>query len=319
MEYIKPSFEVLAMTGHPELPFQYSPDPNILMEVGGRTCYKSGKAITKESASHFVGLREKEKHMTILEHSCEGRLYDRRYIDVIQELLKEKGKYLEVSKYSRKKYLKGKTGISLTTITGSVRAWKEFELWIDEPKNYIPLTEDEIRQWAVVHNEPNLMRATVRIICDRGVTHEWVRHRPPGSSQESTRWINYLKKLIQFIIPPWVNPKNFSVWAIFNKKALADLLWLIACFGSEWIYCALIKLGWTPQQARSVLINSLKTEIVTTADLREFQHIFAQRAIGLTGKPHPQMKEIAYPMMEAFYALEPLFFNEKEISKEYVY
>jgi len=313
MEYIQPSFEILAMTGHSELPYQYSPNPNILMEVAGRTCYKTEKPLTVESSNKFVDKINKDNHLTVLEHSCEGRAYDE---ELAGRIFSWKNKYLEHSKHWTR--IPGNHR-NLEIISGNSRSWMEFDNQMSPEfrYDYIVVEQSFLREWAVAYNEPQLMRATVRIICDRGVTHEWVRHRPPAQSQESTRFVNYLKRLIQFIIPPWVNPKNFSVWSIFNKKALADLLWLIACFGSEWIYCALIKLGWSPQQARSVLINSLKTEIVTTTDLREFQHIFAQRALGLTGKPHPQMKEVALPMMEAFEKLEPSFFNEKEISREY--
>lgn len=300
MEIIEPRTEVMAMTGHEELPFHYQPDPKILMEVAGRNCYKSETAVTKHSSQVFVERREREGHLTILEHSWESRLFFNIPECKLKFIAGNWSKYFYFSQYN-------------PIVAGNFRAWKEAEDKITFPSEYSILPEDEIRKLAKQNNEPFLMRATVRIICDRGVSHEVVRARTPVYSQESTRWVNYLKKKIQFLVPPWVNKNNFNIFSIFSKRSRADLLWFIACWGSEHIYNALIELGWNPQQARSVLINSLKTEIVMSDTLEGFQHFFGQRILGLTGKPHPQMKEAIWPLYLKFIKLEPDFFTVNQI------
>lgn len=302
MEIRKPSFQIMAITGHPELPYQYDFRPEILIETAGRNCYKSEKTITGDSAKFFVATIQKNRHLTVLEHSWEGRLYS----DLGRSTIRAGNwsKYLYFSDYN-------------PIVTGNARAWMEIEGGNCLPSNYTVLPGEELRRFALQNNEPFLMRATIRLINDRGVSHELVRHRPPVFSQESTRYVNYLKRQIQFLLPPWVDPENFNLFSWFSKKKRADLIWLIACKGSELLYGALIKLGWTAQQARSVLINSLKTELVMSATIQEFQHFFRQRALSLTGTPHPQMLEIAKPLLEEFRKHEPFFFSEKELRKPY--
>lgn len=137
---------------------------------------------------------------------------------------------------------------------------------------------------------------TVKLVVDRGVTHELVRHRLCAFSQESTRYCNY-KGGVTFVIPPWVYipegehriDETLEIW-----KVSAETLWLLQMGQAENAYIALLNSGWTPQQARSVLPNSLKTEIVVTANFREWRHIFALRTAGAA---HPQMREIMIPLL----------------------
>src|ERR1035437_4003441 len=108
---------------------------------------------------------------------------------------------------------------------------------------------------------------SVRFIIDRGVSHELVRHRLCAFSQESTRYVNYSKKGIEFIIPPWVTsfePGEYINSTCFEFVNNNDMVWLKALVAAEIYYNELITNGWQPQQARSVLPNSLKTEIVVT-------------------------------------------------------
>lgn len=138
-----------------------------------------------------------------------------------------------------------------------------------------------------------LLPHTVLFICDRGVSHEFVRHRPASFGQESTRYCNYTKG--QFggditVIRPMFYKEDSQEYA----------LWRESCAFCESAYNTLIDLGSTPQEARSVLPNSLKTEIFITATEREWQHIVNLRYHGVTGAPHPQMVEvmsIAYPQL----------------------
>jgi thymidylate synthase (FAD) len=141
---------------------------------------------------------------------------------------------------------------------------------------------------------------SVRFIVDRGVSHELVRHRLAAYSQESTRYCNYSGG-VSFVIPPWVKgvpdgERNgmeiLTRWKKYVHGATYQQ-WLLAMARAESSYLRLLEEGWTPQQARSVLPNSLKTEIVMTANLREWRHVFALRCAEAA---HPQMREIMLPL-----------------------
>ena len=144
---------------------------------------------------------------------------------------------------------------------------------------------------------------TVRIVCDRGVSHELVRHRLASFSQESTRYCNYsddrLGRELKFIRPEWANADP-------KYKDKYDT-WLNAMHSAEAAYFDMIDCGASAQEARSVLPNSLKTEIVTTANIREWRHIFKLRC---DKAAHPQMRQIMLPMLAAFAERIPLLFDD---------
>ena len=149
-------------------------------------------------------------------------------------------------------------------------------------------------------------KITVRIICDRGITHEIVRHRLASYSQESTRYCNY-KGGVTFIIPSGMNVSPGEVSnRVFCNGTDATMVWRHVMSDAEVHYQQLINLGWTPQQARSVLPNSVKTEIVMTANLREWRWFFKKRA---DAAAHPDMQAIAYPMLEEFRKRVPVIFD----------
>lgn len=152
---------------------------------------------------------------------------------------------------------------------------------------------------------------TVHFIVDRGVSHELVRHRLCSFSQESTRYCNYGGG-VTFILPPWVDiePGDYPVNAEMPRCDSLSLQWYASMYSAETVYLHLLAGGWTPQQARSVLPNSLKTEIVVTANLREWRHIFELRAAKAA---HPQMREVMMPLLKDFQEVLPeafLFENE---------
>lgn len=164
---------------------------------------------------------------------------------------------------------------------------------------------------------------TVKIICDRGVSHELVRHRLASYSQESTRYVNYKKKGMTLIHPCWFTHdlcgeyepvcNSFGDPYIYELPTVAsdnELRWFNVMTEAETAYLNLIKMGWTPQEARSVLPNSLKTEVVMTANLREWRHFFKLRALGTTGKPHPQMKEVATMILDEAMTKVPVVFDD---------
>jgi len=141
---------------------------------------------------------------------------------------------------------------------------------------------------------------TVRIICDRGVSHEIVRHRIGASfSQESTRYVNYGKKKhgcgIGVISPmDHMTDEQFDTW--YEAMVVANKL-----------YLTLLEQGASPEIARSVLPTSTKTEIVMTMNLRAWRHFFQLRT---SPKAHPQMRELAIPMLEAFQQRIPVIFDD---------
>lgn len=154
---------------------------------------------------------------------------------------------------------------------------------------------------------------SVRIICDRGVTHEIVRHRLASYSQESTRYCNYSKdkhdNQLTFIIPKWLDVEEGIYTYQHNiGRGKAKEFWLDTMIDIETAYIKLLEIGgWKPQQARSVLPNSLKTEIVMTCNVREWRHFFKLRTAGAA---HPQMREIACPMLDEFKQLIPVLFDD---------
>ncbi len=139
-------------------------------------------------------------------------------------------------------------------------------------------------------------KVTVRVICDRGVTHEIVRHRIASYSQESTRYCNYKSRGIQVIEP-----------FFFVGDDPKYQIWLKAMHACEEAYNALIEAGATPQEARSVLPNSLKTEIVITYNLREWRLFFKQRC---SKRAHPQMREVTIPLLREFQLRIPVIFDD---------
>jgi len=154
---------------------------------------------------------------------------------------------------------------------------------------------------------------TVIFVTDRGVSHEIVRHRLASYTQESTRFCNYAKDKfngsVTYIRPVWIDKdwvENHGPEPVFGGNSAEDHWWQV-CNLAEDYYLRLLKLGWTPQQARSVLPNSLKTKIAVTTNFREWQHIFRLRAISKAA--HPQMRDLMIPLYEDCRTLCPEVFE----------
>ncbi len=147
---------------------------------------------------------------------------------------------------------------------------------------------------------------SVRFVVDRGVTHELVRHRLAAYSQESTRYCDYGKKGMVFVIPPWVKIEPGEYEQSSTAWEDQDRAWYLQMAGSAFVYHALLMMGWTPQQARSVLPNSLKTEIVATMNLRQWRHVLGLRT---SKAAHPQMREVMIPLLVELKGLYPTLFE----------
>lgn len=145
----------------------------------------------------------------------------------------------------------------------------------------------------------------VRFVVDRGVTHEMVRHRICSFSQESTRYCNYGGG-VEFIIPCWMDIKP-GEYKTHTTLEPAESIWFTCCLNLESSYQELLRIGWTPQQARSVLPNSLKTEIVVTANLREWRKIFQLRT---SKRAHPQIREVMVPLLKELQEKIPVIFED---------
>ena len=150
---------------------------------------------------------------------------------------------------------------------------------------------------------------TVRIICDRGVSHEIVRHRIASYSQESTRYCNYTKDKFsnqityidlasgfRYNLDDEIDSKKYEIWKEAIEKA-------------EEYYFKMIEAGAKPQEARSVLPNSVKTELVMTMNIRSWRNFFSLRS---SNRAHPQMREISNMILRQFIDQFPIFFEDLE-------
>lgn len=176
----------------------------------------------------------------------------------------------------------------------------------------------------------------VRFTVDRGVSHEFVRHRMASFAQESTRYCNYSGDKFGneiTVIDPWfyrdipeeakAEVRKFlsggmegvaSLAGGKTKDQLNELFryaeWYVMCIHAERSYLKMLEYGATPEEARMVLPTDLKTEIVVTANMREWRHMFKLRALGTTGKPHPQMAEVMVPLMNECILKMPALFGD---------
>lgn len=280
MKLIKPSFEILEQGSSLNDIYKH-------IELCGRTCYKSTDKITKDSAKPFVDRMINSKHYAMLEH---GTVYLTMPMDSIIPIeVNRWGKYIK-NPYSK--------GFKLCTINGQrkVAITTNFRVlvengWLDDLKYLCEPTEYHIK------------RITVRFICNRQVSHEFVRHRVFSFAQESTRYCNYTKDKfdgeLTFIQPCWIDEEY--VHGDYNRSEqfvmLTEMLENV-----ESTYNFMINNGWKPQQAATILPNALKTELIMTGfvDDASWKHFFDLRAKGTTGTPHPQAKELAESLMKEF-------------------
>lgn len=288
MRLIKPSFDILDQQCGLEGIYRQ-------IEIAGRTCYKSEDKITEDSAKGFVDRMIKSGHGAMLEH---GTVYLAMPMETIIPI--EANRW---GKYTKNPYSKGfkiceVNGQKRVAVTTNLRVLVEND-WLDDLQYICEPTE---------HHEK---RVTVRFICDRGVSHEFVRHRVFSFAQESTRYCNYSKDKfgneLTFIEPCWLEDYNYD-GNTYNQLFRDSLRWAEAHYLDllrKWedkIPDKRYKTGlrnnpWTPQQARAILPNSLKTELVMTGFISDWKHFFELRD---AASAHPQAQELAHPLHEAF-------------------
>lgn len=283
------------------------------IERAARVCYASEP---KGELGELLGKLIKAKHYAMLEHGT-VYLYDQVPFTIGGYEGSPLMKYAH-NKYSKywESYLDETEDHYKFYVTTNYRVLVENN-WLDDLKYLCEPTE--------YHEK----RVTVKFTCDRGVSHEFVRHRVFSFAQQSTRYCNYSKDKfdneITFIIPSWVDTSKFYKHSIIIKDSEGELIseyyyhltrkeephfkpWEITPESnfkaslevSEQLYLALINQGWKPQQARQVLPNALKTELVMTGFVSDWKHFFDLRATGTTGKPHPDAEALAKPLMNEF-------------------
>lgn len=171
----------------------------------------------------------------------------------------------------------------------------EHKITPNSAKKFVKMILDLGHESVIEHE-----KVTVRVICDRGISHEIVRHRIASYTQESTRFCNYSKGRFGSEITV-IKP------CFWDEGSKEYKIWRDAMENAERAYMELIKLGAKPEEARSVLPNSLKTEIVITMNLREWRHFFKLRT---SKRAHPQMREVATSLLQAFKERIPVIFDD---------
>lgn len=303
MKLVKPSFEILEQKPREIIiPADMEIGPRMAreelinsvyrqIETAGRTCYKSEDKITPDSAKKFVERMVKSGHGAMLEHGTV---------------------YLFLTMSSRQQYFKYCSNpYSVANSTGEAEkgTWNGFVT-----TNYRVLVENgwlEDLEYICNPGKEHEKRITVRFVCDRGVSHEFVRHRVFSFAQESTRYCNYAKDKfgneLTFIIPRWLSLSNGSYTYDYPNGFTKDgskwdsklelNTFLLSLVRSEAAYLELISQGWVAQQARAVLPNSLKTELIMTGTLTQWEGFFKLRD---AESAHPQARELAEPLHAEF-------------------
>ena len=277
-------------------------NPYKLVELVGRTCYKSEDKITDDSYIKFVQSLIARKHYAMLEH---GRLTFR--VEHLRPYLLVGIPGIHFARDShymdRKVYV---VSVSLSHLYNEKWTW--LRPWFDVMRKIaedvylygnsssysfgnvalIPCNDSESYVDEGVLSAPYEFKyRTIKFICDRGVSHELVRHRC-AAAQSSTRYCNYSKDKFGSEIT-FVEPSDYEFWSYEDKQHFEKFL-----KGCEDEYMYMVKEGaFTPQQARAVLPNALQTEVILTMDLDQWEHFFNLRLFGETGAPHPDMKRVA--------------------------
>ena len=278
------------------------------IEIAGRTCYKSDSEFTDESAKKFVDTMIKRKHYAMLEHGQftfvisgmkEGQI-DPQFLSIpyIRHSYRN-GTYIitvsmshlckwplvpntdDISEFTWQIYYRMQKIVNDIYFNDLDQQFAIFDGIV------VRLIEDiEDLEYATYEDVMLHKSMTLRFTCDRGVSHELVRHRY-SPAQESQRYCNYGKDKFGNEIT-FIAPCDFDSWEDADKE-----LFITALKNSETIYLKLLELGKTPQQARAVLPNATKTEVVFTMPLFAWEHFLDLRSRGTTGAPHPDMKVVA--------------------------
>lgn len=311
MKIVKPEAHIIQKKGL--TPYQF-------IEKVGRTCYKSEDKITEDSAVKFVKGLCNRKHFAMLEHfwvhvivntditlpyffdemglsNYRRYMYftvvgDDTYVSMPIRVILETKDIMDAQDNPYHTPIKDMYQSVFNEFPDLFNSSKDSSgcaTYLEEDQfcdTLVKVLQQEEASVEAINRE--LMKHkthTVHFVCDRGVSHELVRHRPCSFAQESTRYCNYSHDKFDDEITV-IEP------CFFSDRKERYTVWKNICEDCEKVYMNLLNNGATPQEARSVLPNSLKTEIIVTANETEWQHIINLRYLGTTGAPHPQMKEV---------------------------
>lgn len=317
MEFIAAGYEIIEQK--PGLKGVYE-----ACELPGRICYGSQDKITEDSAKPFIERLMKSNHGAPLEHGTVYLKCPHKY-DIYSNIdIEDCGS--ELDKYRHNPYSKYTDTGEYVYVTTNLRVLFENN-WLDDIEKY----------WCEP-TEYHEKRVMVKFTIDRFTGEEFLRHRKASFNRESTRYITFTKEKfgggsIKFILPPWLKESNNGelisdeqeekIWnmnnnfeemcgQIFNLYSNGELedtfkaldYWIFALKATEWSYNNLVnKCNWQAQQARTVLPCAINSPLIMTAFISDWVHFFKLRALGTTGVPHPQAKELAEPLMNEFIQL----------------
>lgn len=266
MKIINPSYKIINQGNTLEDIYRH-------IEFCGRICYKSEDRITEDSYKRFLSIIKNNKHNSVLEH---GTVYLDFTGDSIISAL-ERYKWNAYSKMYR------------NTLEDN---WKEPHLYVTT--NYRVIIEndwEEDLKYLCVPTKFHEKRVSVHFICDRAIANEFTRHRRFSFSQESTRYCNYDKnkfgRELTFIKPLWLQ---------INEEGNVDLAAQVFIEGLRYLesdYFRLLYHGWKPEQARNILPLTLKTELIMTGFISDWEHFFELRC---AKDAHPQARELSVPL-----------------------
>ena len=303
MKIIQPSFSIIDQDFGIDGIFRQ-------IELAGRTCYRSEDRITETSAKVFVERMIASGHTAMLEH---GTLYLSMPMETILPIEANGwGKYVK-NPYSKGYKVCEVDGERRVAVTTNYRVLVE-NGWLDDLRYICNPTIYHAR------------RITVLFHTQVAISREFNRHRVNSIAESSTRYCNYSKdkfgneitlSLLSWIEPAAITPDAMdkavmqnkllelaNTWGNaevkFPKEFTALDYWLLANTMAEYCYMGLIQQGWTAQQARTILPLDINTDLVHTAFVEDWQHFFDLRALGTTGKPHPDASCLAIPLYNEF-------------------
>lgn len=264
MKLVKPSFLILEQSSGLEGIYKQ-------IELAGKTCYKSENTITEDSAKGFVDRMVKSQHYAMLEH---GTVYLAIPVDVINS---------------------GFIGRETDTLLENpyVKSVLKPGFWYFSTNYRVIIENDLLRvlDYLCDPTEHHERRVTVKYVASIHFYKDCTRHRVFSWAIESTRYCNYIKNKfghsVSFIYPCWLKEKEVEEF----EQDLKTI---------EGIYFKWIEKGWQAQQAATFLPQATKAEVIMTGFTSDFKHFFDLRALGTTGAPHPQVKELAEPLMNEF-------------------
>ena len=274
-------------------------NPFMKIEKVGRTCYKSTSDMTEETSKKFYNNLVSRGHFAMLEHvtfvfQVSGYVYHKllghKYFNYSVEELKDGTERFLISANLRALNESGES-VLLDTIGRDIDPMLVYapvtsQLWFVEEDDCKLVDIDQIPD-IQEHAYKAHKYLSFHFICDRGVSHEIVRHRPSSYAQESTRYCNYSKDKFGKEIT-CIKPADYESWDDSSKFYFCKSLDY-----AEDCYFRMLDKKRTPQEARAVLPNALKTEVIMTANCEELDHFFDLRSRGTTGAPHPDMKVVA--------------------------